>query len=189
MPRWSGPAGLVIRQVGAAVAAVAVVLTVSATPASAHARLVTTSPAEGSTISTPLETVEFTFDDRVRERFVTIVVAGPEGRSYLRGAVEVDQFRLRQPVYPTGSGSYRVAWRVVGSDGHPVQGEFRFQVALPPGQEPAVLPPAETEKDGTSRSGTPWPLVAGGGLVLLAVGVALASRTRGPRRWTGKLPR
>ncbi|WP_416902947.1 copper resistance CopC family protein [Micromonospora echinospora] len=189
MPRWSGPAGLVIRQVGAAAAAVAVVLAVTATPASAHARLASTSPAEDATLSTPVETVEFTFDDRVREQFVTIVVAGPEGRSYLRGDVEVDQFRLRQPVYPTGSGSYRVAWRVVGSDGHPVQGEFRFRVDLPSGQEPAVLPPAEAEDGPTSRSGTPWVLVAGGGLVLLAAGVALSSRTRGPRRSARNLPK
>ncbi|MFE0589173.1 copper resistance protein CopC [Micromonospora echinospora] len=188
MPRWSGPAGLVIRQVGAAAAAVAVVLAVTATPASAHARLVNTSPAKDATLSNPVETVEFTFDDRVREQFVTIVVAGPEGRSYLRGEVEVDQFRLRQPVYPTGSGSYRVAWRVVGSDGHPVQGEFRFRVALPSGQEPAVLPPVEAEDGPTSGSGTPWVLVAGGGLVLLAAGVALASRTR-PRRLARKLPK
>ncbi|MEU4566954.1 copper resistance CopC family protein [Micromonospora sp. NPDC023956] len=189
MSRWSGPAGLVIRQVGAAAAAVAVVLAVTATPANAHARLASVSPAKDSTISTPVETVEFTFDDRVRDEFVTIVVAGPQGRSYLRGEVEVDQFRLRQPVYPTGSGSYRVAWRVVGSDGHPVQGEFRFQVALPPGQEPTELPPAEAEEGSTTRSGTPWVLVAGGGLVLLAAGVVLASRTRMPRRLTRKLPR
>jgi methionine-rich copper-binding protein CopC len=189
MPRWSGPAGLVIRQVGAAVAAVAVALAVSATPASAHARLVSANPANGSTISAPVETVEFTFDDRVRERFVTIVVAGPEGRSYLRGQVEVDQFRLRQPVYPTGSGSYRVAWRVVGSDGHPVQGEFRFRVTLPPGQEPAALPPAEATDDPATRSGTRWALMAGGGLVLLAAAVALASRTRVPRRTAKRLPR
>ncbi|SCL17087.1 hypothetical protein GA0074692_0085 [Micromonospora pallida] len=186
MPRWSGPAGLVIRQVAAAMAAVAVALAVSATPASAHARLVDASPADGTTLSAPVETVEFTFDDRVRDRFVTIVVAGPEGRSYLRGGVEVDQFRLRQPVYPTGSGSYRVAWRVVGSDGHPVQGEFRFRVALPPGQEPTVRPPAEPADDSTTRSGTPWALVAGGGLVLLAAAVALGTR---PRRAARRLPR
>jgi hypothetical protein len=110
----------------------------------------------------------------VKQRFTTVVVTGPGGVAYSRGGVRVVDTAVTQPVWSLRSGGYRVAWRAISADGHPVQGEFGFTVALPAGAEPTAGPPSLVAAASTRDARDPplWPWLAGGAAVLLAVAVS-----------------
>ncbi|RKR91186.1 hypothetical protein BDK92_5578 [Micromonospora pisi] len=186
---------IVARMVLPAVAGLAVLLAgvPAAAPAWAHSRLLGTNPADGTTVTSPVAAVRLTFDELVRADLSTVVVEDANQRRYADGPVQVLDHEMSQPVHPLGSGDYRVAWRAISADGHPVQGEFRFSVALPPGQEPAPpvqpAPPVEAAPVGATTT-TPagpdrrWWWV-GGAVALVAVAAGLirvrhgrAARTR-----------
>ena len=105
-------------------------------PAAAHARLVDSDPQADSTVTTPLDEITLTFSELIRGALSTVVVTGPDGVRHGTGEPRVVDRRLHLPVDPMRSGSYRVAYRVVSADGHPIEGQSRFAVALPPALEP-----------------------------------------------------
>jgi copper resistance protein C len=169
-----------------------VAVLVGPAPAWAHSRLLHTDPADGSVVRAPVSAVTLTFNEMVKQRFTTVVVAGPGGVPFSDGGVRVVDDNVTQRVHPLRSGTYTVAWRAVSADGHPVQGEFRFTVALPPELEPTVAPP-------TRSAGAPRPAAAGvgagggwewfGGAAVLVVLVAGAvTLTRRRRRAPGGPP-
>jgi methionine-rich copper-binding protein CopC len=162
-------------------------------PAWSHSRLLRTDPADGSVVDTPVPAVTLTFNEPVKQRFTTIVVAGPGGVSFSDGAVRVVDTTVTQRVHPLRSGQYTVAWRAVSADTHPVQGEFRFSVALPPGLEPTVAPP--TRSAGAPRpvaghvnagSGSVWLAGAVGVAVVVVLAITLRRRRRPPAEPPGR---
>ncbi len=170
----------------AAVAVGVLVAIGAATPAWAHSRLLRTDPADGATLTRPVATVTLTFNERVRGRFSTVVVTGPGDISYSRGAVQVVDTDVQQRVYPLRSGNYRVAWRAVSADGHPVQGEFGFTLRLSPADEPTAGPPtaaATPTRHGSGRRTSWWVLL---GSVVASAGVVAVVRLR---RRAGGRPR
>jgi copper transport protein len=100
--------------------------------ASAHAVLLSTTPARDSVLPTLPGQVSLTFGESVVLPPNALRVFAPDG-------VEVDD---GHPVHPGGSGatvgiglrpgaaqgSYTVAWRVISADTHPVSGAFIFSV-------------------------------------------------------------
>jgi methionine-rich copper-binding protein CopC len=144
---------------------------VGAGPAWAHSRLQHTNPADSATVTAPVSEVVLTFNERVHGDFTTVVVTGPGAVSYSKGHAQVIDDDVHQPVYPLHSGAYAVAWRAISADGHPVEGQFHFTVALPPGQEPTVNPPASPSQAATvaaTAGGDGW---LWGGLAAAVVGV------------------
>jgi hypothetical protein len=168
-PRLAAPAAMII-----------VVILAAATPAWAHSRLQRTDPADGSTLAAQISTVTLTFNEMVRGQFTTVVVTGPGKVSYSEGHVQVIDDDVRQRVYPLHSGSYTVAWRAISADGHPVEGQFHFAVALPAGQEPTADPPATAASaaPGTGHANRWWLWGGGGAVVVLAAVLALAMTRR-----------
>jgi methionine-rich copper-binding protein CopC len=110
---------------GAAVAGVAV----GVSPADAHTELVRSDPAADSSPATPPTAVRLTFSEAVQQTFATIAVTDPSGTRLETGPPTVHgrvvTTALNRPAEP---GRYRVAWRVVADDGHPVDGQFSFTV-------------------------------------------------------------
>ena len=158
-----------------------------ATPAWAHSRLLGTGPADGATVTSPLAAVTLTFNEVVRADMSTVLVEGADHAGYGDGPVRVVDHTMSQPVHPLRSGAYRVAWRAISADGHPVEGEFRFTVALPPGQEPtepANPVPAASPAPATTGSGARWwwaaAAVALGGIAAGLIRVR-RHRSAGPR--------
>lgn len=128
----------------AAVAAVAVLATGWATPASAHASLVSTDPAEGAVLTQAPDRVTLTFDEPVRlvpDGLLAFDAAGEQ--------VEVEPAATGLEVTGdlTGDladGTYVVTWRVVSADGHPIAGSLTFHVGAPsPRVEPPQVDPTE----------------------------------------------
>ncbi len=151
-----------VARLAAAVAIVAVGLLVRPGPAWAHAALTGTAPADGAVVHERLTSVVLTFTEAVDGRFTTVVVTGPDGRSCSDGPVRVSGYDVVQPVRPSGQGRYRVAWRAVSDDGHPVQGQFGFTIASASGSGPGSPTPS-VPVAGASQGGSAVPAAAAPG--------------------------
>ena len=95
----------------------------------AHSELRSTEPANGATLAAPPERMEFRFNERVQFTALRLRRAGgqelalPE-RIAIR---ESDRASIRLP--SLAAGDYRVEWRAISADGHPVGGTVTFRVA------------------------------------------------------------
>ena len=99
-------------------------------PAAAHNVLISSDPADGSTLQTAPTTVRLTFDQPVQDFEPVVTVIGPDGNRYESGAPVVDSTVVTAGVTPLSvAGAYSIAYRVVSADGHPVEGEIKFQLA------------------------------------------------------------
>ena len=112
----------------------AVVTAVLATPqlALAHAKLRSSSPSAGSTVTTAPRELRLTFSEKPELAFTRItLLAGKETIALGKGAADAKS--ATTVVVPVagrvGPGSYTVRWRVAGRDGHPINGAFAFTVA------------------------------------------------------------
>ncbi|GAA3294798.1 copper resistance protein CopC [Dactylosporangium vinaceum] len=165
-------------------AATVLVVLAPATPAWAHSKLLSSDPADGATVSTPLTAVSLTFNEGVQQQFSTVVVTGADGQSYVDGTPRVVDRTLSQAVRALPAGEVTVAWRTVSADGHPVEGRFAFTNATPGAASPApAAAPGPAADAGPGPDRRPWPL-AGGALAVALVGGALLWR-RWRRRSAG----
>jgi copper resistance protein C len=100
---------------------------VGAAPASAHASLVRSSPADQSSVAAAPTTVTLTFDENIRMPSV-ILVTGADGASVVQGKTSVVDNVAKTRVNTGPSGEFTVAYRVVSADGHPLSGRVSFTV-------------------------------------------------------------
>ncbi|MFI1994813.1 copper resistance protein CopC [Actinoplanes sp. NPDC020271] len=159
-------------------------LLVPAAPVSAHTQLLGADPAKDAVLTSAPSTVTLRFSERLNPDFTTIVVSDtarqpvPAARPAVDGGAGT--ITLGQALV---NGVYTVAYRVVSSDGHTVQGSYTFTVADP--SLPAAAAPASTALPaaGTTGSGRLALIVAAtAGLLLIAVAVYwYARRSARPR--------
>src|SRR5664279_2223773 len=99
-------------------------------PATAHNVLISSDPTDGATLRTAPATVKLTFDQPVQDFEPVVSVIGPDGQHHESGAPVIDSTVVTATVgaLPV-AGAYSIAYRVVSADGHPVEGEIRFQLA------------------------------------------------------------
>ncbi len=100
--------------------------------AKAHDQLVDQSPADGAVLDAGVIELELTFNNDLLAleggAGNEIVVQDPSGEIFYTGCLPVSgqsgmlSLDLDQP------GNYQVAWRVVSSDGHPIAGDFGFEI-------------------------------------------------------------
>ncbi len=98
-------------------------------PASAHARLVSISPADGATLTTAPTEVVVTFDDTVTPGLSVVTVKSSNGANVAQGKATEAGPVVTQALLPDlPGGAYTVAWKIVSDDGHPVSGTSTFTV-------------------------------------------------------------
>jgi methionine-rich copper-binding protein CopC len=166
------PTGAVRAIVGAMVSVVFVV--VSAAPAAAHTSLKASSPKDGGKIGVAPDELVLEFTYPILTVGYRIVVQGPDGRQYQGKAPQIADNKLSQPLKPLGPpGEYRVDFRVVAYDGHPLTSGMRFTLTKPGpaaggakalAQPPRLAPVSDTVHDAPS-----WVSWAGGALTALLV--------------------
>ncbi|MDX3215057.1 copper resistance protein CopC [Streptomyces sp. ME02-6991-2B] len=107
----------------------------TAAPASAHAALVGSDPAQGSVVATAPAQVRLTFSEGVLLSRDAIRVLGPDGSRAETGDANdggrgntTAVVALRPGL---GDGTYTVAWKAVSADSHPVAGAFTFSIGAP----------------------------------------------------------
>ncbi|MEU2338513.1 copper resistance protein CopC [Streptomyces sp. NPDC013172] len=114
----------------------------SAAPASAHAALRGSDPADGAVLKSAPGSVTLTFTESVGLLDDSFRVYDPTNHRVTTGAVEhgpagADTARITFPK-KLGTGTFTVAWRVVSADSHPVSGALTFSVGTPSATVAAV---------------------------------------------------
>ncbi|TQK97968.1 copper transport protein [Streptomyces puniciscabiei] len=104
----------------------------TAAPASAHAALRSTDPADGTLLRTAPRHVTLTFTESVGLLTDSFRVYDPANHRLRTGPAEhapgrSDTARVSLPA-KLADGTYTVAWRVVSADSHPVSGALTFSV-------------------------------------------------------------
>jgi len=128
----------------------AVVATLTAAPASAHDRMLTSDPADGSQLATPPTAITLTFNTEPLPVEPQVVVSDSAGTVVTQGAPTIEGSTATlalDPAVALGGDTYTVAWRVVSSDGHPIEGTFAFAVA--------AQPEAPVSEEPTTEEATP----------------------------------
>lgn len=145
-------------------AALLAMMVASASPASAHARLESSSPQDGSTLAAVPPEIMLQFNEPI-EKGLNQVSVTSGSTNVAKGEPQVEGNTVYQPVeYTMKPGEYTVTYKVVSADGHPVSGSFSFTYA-PPGddtgaaKDPEATPfsPSETSPpaEEPENSGTP----------------------------------
>jgi copper resistance protein C len=171
MGRWAGVVGVVV----GVLIGLGVVF-VWAPAAGAHTALKATSPRDGGAIDAAPSRLLMEFTAPILSLGYRVVVQGPDGEQYQAGTPLVSGGnKMTQPLKPLGPpGEYRVEFRIVAYDGHPLTGGMRFTLTKPgpaAGGSSAVVRPAPLAAVSTSvNNAPPWAAWTGG-----AVAVALIS--------------
>ncbi|MEV0155105.1 copper resistance protein CopC [Micromonospora sp. NPDC050686] len=177
--RFGATAGLLV--------AVVALLLAPAGPASAHAVLVSSSPAGSAVVPEAPSEVVLTFSEPVRKVTGKIRVLAPDGSRADRGEPKFDGTVVTIPVDGSGPrGTYLVSYRVISADSHPVSGALTYSVGAP------STPPTDTGSDsradpvvGTAVKVAKYLGYAG---LLLLVGPALVLAALWPRRLSRRGP-
>ena len=96
-----------------------------------HATLLRSEPAKDSTVATPTR-IYLVFSEEVEPSLGGMRLVGPGGQvvTLKTGGDPRNVSALVAPVSaPLAAGTWRVEWRIVSEDGHPIDGDFSFSVA------------------------------------------------------------
>lgn len=104
-------------------------------PAQAHDALQSTSPERDTTVTAAPDIVTLTLSEPPTDskslNLSVITVTDSTGKTLSNGEVTVAGATISTNVTPGSNGPYKVLWRTVSSDGHPIEGTFAFTVEDP----------------------------------------------------------
>jgi len=98
-----------------------------ATPAFAHARLVSSDPAANARIKPPGQ-IKLLFSEKLEPAFSSVEVSDANGARVDQGKPRISASTMRVGVKPLPPGTYRVRWQVLSVDTHTTEGNFTFRV-------------------------------------------------------------
>src|SRR5574337_510099 len=128
----------------------------------AHARLVKSDPAAGTTLTTAPKEVVLWFNEELDTRQSTITVTNAAGVVVDLGNTKVnldDRMQMSVGVRsPLANGVFLVRWHAVTPDDNGVsEGEFRFTLNAPAQATPSLVPGAPTSASATAAPPPPTP--------------------------------
>lgn len=100
----------------------------------AHSYTKSSSPAEGEVVTQPLNVIEIIFETDIEQM-------GQLSLSIQNETIEIENVTIEGDTLigslnaPLENGQYKANWKIVGEDGHPIEGTINFSVELPV-QEP-----------------------------------------------------
>ena len=96
-----------------------------------HATLISSEPAKGSRLPASPARIYLVFSEEVEPSLGSIRLVGPGGRVVAlksTGDPRNVSALVAQVTTPLDAGTWRVEWRIVSEDGHPIDGDFTFAV-------------------------------------------------------------
>lgn len=112
-------------------ATVALTVTFTPAPASAHTGLAGSSPSNGEHLASKPTELSFTFDQTLQPvpGWDAVVVTGPDGALWPVHSVRIHGKTLTAACGHLGpAGNYSISYRVISGDGHPVAGHINVTV-------------------------------------------------------------
>ena len=157
-------------------------------PASAHAELLSATPAAGSTLAKAPKSVVLQFGEDILEMASNIItVIGPDGSQVDNGNTLVNGDTAAVGLEDIAdAGTYTVTYRIASKDGHVVTDSYSFEFAPPAGYSPSpdasvVIPPVTQGPPGGGVGA--WTTKI---LFMVAFGCALWWTSRALRRYRRK---
>ena len=96
----------------------------------APSQSVSTDPDANATVKAPLEMIHVLFRNPVDMKTARMSVTDKNGKPVDVGAATQmgtdGKLLMAMPKTPLPAGTYNVTWHVMGTDGHPLQGQFTF---------------------------------------------------------------
>ena len=125
----------------------------------AHAELETATPADGATVTEPVEEISGIYSEAMTPDGSSLVVKDSDGATVASGDVdpEDDTRMVATPATPLGNGRYRVESTATSADGHTERTIWRFTVAVAPTPSPT---PVTTTAPSVAPSVAPTPAPA-----------------------------
>ena len=115
-------------------------------PASAHDQLLSSDPKDGATLDEHPASISLTFSSAPLDTGIEVALVGPDGVTAQGQDIQVDdKVVTAQLAGDLPAGRYDVAWHVVSSDGHPIDGEFSYTVEA--AAEPTASPSGEATQE------------------------------------------
>lgn len=98
------------------------------TSVSAHTGLVKSSPAEGEVLKQDINLIAMEFNTTI-EKTILFKLLDESGTEITVSDILITDNYMEGSITSTlEDGSYTVIWKIIGADGHPVQGEYSFVV-------------------------------------------------------------
>ena len=163
-----------------------------------HTAVLSIVPADGAVLDRAPSEIVLTFNEKISPQYAQLILSR-DGTALSIAEPVVTGEIMRVSLTETAAGAYRLAFRVVSADGHPISGESRYSVKGMVANPPTTTSPAATTSTppvpvtsppstaATAGSGTqptesqanhlPGILI-GGGLVAVAVGLLWWDRRR-----------
>ncbi|MBB4762564.1 copper resistance CopC/CopD family protein [Amorphoplanes digitatis] len=162
------------------------VLLVPASPAAAHAAMLTATPEPGSVVATAPSEITITFTEGITPVTSRTQVLAPDGKR-ITGEVTADgptlRIKIRRADRPLGT--YLVSYRIVSADSHPIGGALTFSVGAPSARPPESDP---DRVHGTVTAAVPTLKFLGYAGLTLIIGPALLLALLWPRRVSRRGP-
>lgn len=109
--------------------AAAAFLMMSTLAALAHAKLVSSTPADGASIASGVSQIAMQFSHPMRLTLVKVHRAADDANVSLESPLEKSfKDSAKVDVAPLAAGAYDVSWTAVSKDGHVMKGHFGFTV-------------------------------------------------------------
>lgn len=155
---------------------------VTAAPAAAHSDLISTDPTDGQSLAQPPADVSLRFGEDLLPAGYRLVAKDADGVVVALGETEVDGAVL-SATWPASaaSGQYRVAYRAVAADGHPLEGSFTFTIKGPKAATDTPVPEASP-----SPASAPAPAEGSGVNPWLPIGLVAALLVAGVFVWKSR---
>lgn len=109
-----------------------------ALPAQAHDQLIDQTPKPGEVVQAGLVEIKLSFNNdllNLGDQGAEILVLNQAGEPQNPGCALVEQRVASLRLSLANPGEYSVGWRVVSSDGHPISGDFTFNLENSSGYE------------------------------------------------------
>ena len=103
--------------------------------ASAHPKLVRSTPAANATVASAPTSISATFNEQITPALSKLTLFDAAARvvhlDSLTAAAGDNKTLVAKTTAKLAPGRYTVRWQAAGGDGHPMKGEFTFVVATP----------------------------------------------------------
>lgn len=160
-----------------------------------HTAVLSIVPADGAVLDRAPREIVLTFNEKISPQYAQLILSR-DGTALSIAEPVVTGEVIRVPLAETATGDYRLAFRVVSADGHPISGESHYTVrgavATPSTTTTAATTPTPpgtvTSPPSAAAAGTRQPtesqanhlpgILIGGGLVAVAVALLWWDRRR-----------
>lgn len=113
----------------------------------AHTHMTSSLPEDGSTVTEPLKTIELTFDTKIESlSSMKLVKDGSEVPVEVKAEGEK---LIGTPQGELENGAYTAEWKIIGEDGHEMEGTLAFNVQQEAAEE---APQTEEEPEDSGKS-------------------------------------